>query len=350
MVVIFHSSAEQFGQSFNIGTLGIDAVMVFFVLSGLVISFVADSKETSPLDYSAARLARLWSVLIPALILTYFADKLGAWLQPSLYQGWAWNSNGPVVTLLPSVFFANELWWSPVAPLSDGPVWSICFEFWYYAIFAILLFARGPTRTTLVALACIIAGPRILLLLPVWLLGVAVYYAGIRWRVSEATGGVLFVLPLAALAFAYALRLNHRLDSLGLHLLGGDAQRWMYVHNFLWWYAAGPAVAVHFFGAWNISDRLEFFLRRVRRWIACAASYTLSVYLFHFPILLVTAAAIHRMHEGIFRRTLLVAVTLALCLILGFIFEPQRYRLRAVLRSIFANPVFDPKRDPGTIA
>jgi hypothetical protein len=43
-------------------------VSVFFVVPGLVISFVAEEKEANELDYATARLSRLYSVLVPALI------------------------------------------------------------------------------------------------------------------------------------------------------------------------------------------------------------------------------------------------------------------------------------------
>ena len=43
---------------------GHQSVMVFFVLSGYVICYVADTRETTPRAFVVARLARLWSVLV----------------------------------------------------------------------------------------------------------------------------------------------------------------------------------------------------------------------------------------------------------------------------------------------
>jgi len=46
------------------------AVTVFFVLSGYVIAHVLATREGTPLEYCASRFARLYSVVVPALILT----------------------------------------------------------------------------------------------------------------------------------------------------------------------------------------------------------------------------------------------------------------------------------------
>src|SRR5690349_12335860 len=57
---------------------GHQAVIVFFVLSGYVISNVADTRETDARRFLIARLARLWSVLVPAAILI-LAVMLSGW-------------------------------------------------------------------------------------------------------------------------------------------------------------------------------------------------------------------------------------------------------------------------------
>src|SRR5580704_14604047 len=67
-VVLNHAADQQTGgQWMKIPAIGPDAVVVFFVLSGLVIAYTTPSRHASALDYFATRLARLWSVLLPAL-------------------------------------------------------------------------------------------------------------------------------------------------------------------------------------------------------------------------------------------------------------------------------------------
>src|ERR1700742_1917757 len=60
------------GQRFTGGLLwqsepyGDEAVDVFFVLSGFVIGYVTDGRETSTRSFAVARLARIYSVALPA--------------------------------------------------------------------------------------------------------------------------------------------------------------------------------------------------------------------------------------------------------------------------------------------
>src|SRR5580704_6327499 len=177
-VVLYHASFEENGGDwFRFGTIGPDAVTVFFVLSGLVISYVADTKENNLELYISSRLARLWSVLIPALALTYLVNLVGVEINPVPHwivpYGSAWQ-------LLPSALFVNELWFHSVAPLSDIPVWSIGFEFWYYVFFGVIIFAPRKWRYVAVPIVALMVGPRILLLSPIWFFGVAVYQLGRR--------------------------------------------------------------------------------------------------------------------------------------------------------------------------
>jgi peptidoglycan/LPS O-acetylase OafA/YrhL len=59
-----------------LGGLGAEAVDVFFVLSGFVIGYATDSRERTPLTYAINRLARIYSVAIPALAATFILDGI----------------------------------------------------------------------------------------------------------------------------------------------------------------------------------------------------------------------------------------------------------------------------------
>src|SRR3954463_10152589 len=74
-VVAAHFTFPQFiaGVTYQ-GGLGDLAVAIFFVLSGYVIAYVADQKEHTFKDFAVSRLARVYSVAIPALILTICVD------------------------------------------------------------------------------------------------------------------------------------------------------------------------------------------------------------------------------------------------------------------------------------
>ena len=175
-VMLAHTKYPRFtdGWLITFGKLTNDAVMIFFVRSGLVIAHVTTQKERDFPSYALARLSRLWSVALPALLVGALADAIGTQLQASLYDGPWFAADHPLVRILISAIFSGELWFLDMLPFSNAPYWSINYEFWYYAIFAVLVFARGWQRILLLLLTALICGPKILLLLPVWLFGVAI--------------------------------------------------------------------------------------------------------------------------------------------------------------------------------
>jgi peptidoglycan/LPS O-acetylase OafA/YrhL len=64
---------------------GHSAVVVFFVLSGFVIRHVTDTKEMHWPDYAASRIARIFSVTVPAIFLTLICDAIGRAVEPAIY-------------------------------------------------------------------------------------------------------------------------------------------------------------------------------------------------------------------------------------------------------------------------
>lgn len=60
------------------------------MLSGFVIAYVTDQRETSAATYTISRLARVYSVSLPAMIATFTLDTIGRTLRPDLYSE-AWD-------------------------------------------------------------------------------------------------------------------------------------------------------------------------------------------------------------------------------------------------------------------
>jgi peptidoglycan/LPS O-acetylase OafA/YrhL len=330
-VVLYHASFQASGGDWlHPGSIGPDAVTVFFVLSGLVISYAVDTKESSPRLYFSSRLARLWSVLMPALALTYLINRFGVRMNPA--PNW-FAPDGSAWQLLPSALFVNELWFHPVIPLSDIPVWSIGFEFWYYVLFGVIIFAPGKWRYIAVSVVALIAGPRILLLLPIWLLGVAVYQLGRRRLVGGTVAWVCFVLPPLIIGSMVLTHWNKALIAAGAKLVGEDGSlgHWIWCENVLWAYLVGFLSAVHFYGAWCLHDRVEHVLVRFRNIIEFTAGLTLSIYLFHFPLMVLASAELDKWPHGPVRSIVAIVATLICCAVLGLLFERQRYPLRSLI-------------------
>jgi peptidoglycan/LPS O-acetylase OafA/YrhL len=51
--------------------------------------------------------------------------------------------------ILPQGLFVNELWLFSAAPPLNGSLWSLSFEFWYYAIFGLWFFRKGGWKSFL---------------------------------------------------------------------------------------------------------------------------------------------------------------------------------------------------------
>ncbi len=131
--------------------LGHQAVMVFFVLSGYLVggSVIAGLRKGSFRwgGYAAARLVRLWMVLLPALLLTLGADLAGRHVNAAAYAG-GLNSqfmSGPTVAEPASLdgltFLGNLGFVQTIAvPVygSNGPLWMLANMFWYYVLFPLL--------------------------------------------------------------------------------------------------------------------------------------------------------------------------------------------------------------------
>ncbi|WP_263367651.1 acyltransferase family protein [Edaphobacter bradus] len=194
---------------------GHQAVVVFFLLSGYFISGAVfralDRNQWQWSDYLLRRFLRLWVVLVPALLLCLFWDKLGIRLghAPALYSGAVQNHMiGDVRHLLaPHIFFGNLFFVQVVlTPVfgSDGALWSLAYEFWYYILFplGILALRRRTQRlyrvvcaVLFVATAWFVRGG-ILLSFPIWLAGALLY----KLPAPRLSAGAGYWLRIAAAA------------------------------------------------------------------------------------------------------------------------------------------------------
>jgi peptidoglycan/LPS O-acetylase OafA/YrhL len=215
---------------------GHTAVIVFFVLSGY---FIASSVERavrtdkwSWLWYTERRLTRLYVVLIPALFLGaaldsaglhFFGDKNAYGAMPEFHD----------VTLPIANHLSLGIWLGNLAFLqgiicpvfgTNGPLWSLAYEFWYYVIFPLGLFAiAGAIRPTArVVNGCmaigllLFVGKQIDLYFSIWLIGAGITGLKItqssRFRLSKAMrnlGWLIGVIGLGACLYVTRIRAVH---------------------------------------------------------------------------------------------------------------------------------------------
>lgn len=339
-VLITHLAYPRFSGGLLLPwrTYGNDAVMIFFVLSGYVIAYTAATRDRELGDFVLNRFARLYSVALPAVILTVAFDYVGQQLAPEMYAGFWYQNGNPVIRVLTALTFTNELWFSSWRLFTNGPYWSLGYEFWYYMLFAAGWFFRGWYRWALITAGSLLVGPKILLLSPIWLLGVWVYRINSMDSVGERTGWLLFVgSVLAYAAFrAYGMRdamLEWTYFEFGEKFVRGQL-RWS--DEFLNAYVIGPLVAVNFIGFNAISRRVAAAFRAPSAMIRDWAGYTFSIYLFHYPILQLLAATGLFDPHSMLSIGLLFICTLGVCRGIGNFTEKRKDFARLTLQSLVA--------------
>jgi peptidoglycan/LPS O-acetylase OafA/YrhL len=204
-------------------TMGNEAVMIFFVLSGFLVggSVLRSFRKGiwSWSDYLTKRLTRLWVVLVPALVLGYAIDHAGIRIfgPHSIYGSppgqLIVNGDLParlgLPTLVGNLFFTQGILTADFGV--NESLWSLAFEFWYYLLFpllAVMMLGRARPVFRLLALAGFAAigyfvGPWIMAHLPIWMLGALV--AWLPLRLSEPTARRLALATSLVLVAAMPL-------------------------------------------------------------------------------------------------------------------------------------------------
>jgi peptidoglycan/LPS O-acetylase OafA/YrhL len=335
VVLLSHAVGYAYGPiAWWPGSLGHNAVIVFFLLSGYVIAYVAAEKETTAREFWASRLARIYSVAVPALALTLVADAIGLALDPGFYAGGLTTGDHTLVRLAASLSFSNELWLVSIMPFSNSPYWSLCYEMAYYLLFALWCFG-GAQRAWWVAAAALVVGPKILLLAPIWLLGVLLYHHRPGYRIAESLGWALWIGSMAGIALFQWLDLTESLAA----WLRGQVGDWLFTRlhfskRFIGDYLLALLIAAHFVGFRRIAGRFAVPLAACSAAIRWAASYTFSIYLFHLPLVFLFVIVFGSQPPGLPRLLLVLGCTLGITWALGSVTEQRREPLRAWLRRV----------------
>lgn len=309
---------------------GHDAVMVFFVLSGYVIQYAATKKETSFLEYEAARFARLYSVVLPALLLTLVCDQIGLAHNPASYS--LDRETYPLLRLFAGGLFLSESWGWNLDLLNNDAFWSLPYEFWYYQIFAAFTFFTGIPRAVWVGVAIVIVGPAILVYFPIWLFGVVAFRAGNAIELSRATAAILFFMTALAIAGILLLDQNNEI---------ARSDAWYLPPRFsILDFATGALVAINVFCA--TYARLP--LARWAKPIAACAGITFSLYLFHLPLLHLLAAFCPPEWSILTRGTIMGSAVIVVVVLLSLVTEGKKGEWRALFRRLFVAVAAIPAR------
>jgi peptidoglycan/LPS O-acetylase OafA/YrhL len=308
-----------------------NAVIVFFVLSGLVIAASADRTPREPggpmlARYALARGARILPVALPALAISLAVMAVDDLLLPAPI--FSEDARGiPAREWLYAVLFLSESYRTGFPP--NPPYWSLCYEVWFYALFGAATFLEGWKRIAATVLVAAIAGPNILLLFPVWLVGVALA------RIPSARGvpawlAVPFILcALACLTWVSTI-------SYPLYQATGGYVPWSMGFSIfpLTDMLLALSLALGFAGLRTFTLNGGAWLERMAGPIRYAANMSFSLYLLHWPLLKLLRV-LRTPDQGALGFVLVLVVTIAASAAFAAVTEHQRHRFRALLERAF---------------
>ncbi|MEZ5938208.1 MAG: acyltransferase [Hyphomonadaceae bacterium] len=300
--------------------LGSDAVVLFFVLSGLVIAHTTTVKDRSIGSYALARASRLYSVAIPALVLSLVCAGLVQRINPGQYPDF--DAVSAAAQIVRGLTFTNYIWWDSQRIVANGPYWSVSYEFWYYALFGAAFFLRGSARIWVPALIALFIGPKILLLAPCWLTGVYVYrrlQGGLAERITAGRGWRMALGPAVAYAALLAMNAPLKLKVLTWEMTGHvhPGVLFSFSDEFIWNFVLAILCAIHFIGVAAIvrngSRPLEAGAKAIR-WIS---GRTFSLYLCHMPLLKLGSNLPGYRSENPLHAAALLVGAVAICLVIA---------------------------------
>lgn len=337
MVVIYHSNIRLLvTEKLPFSNHGHAAVIIFFVLSGYVISYITATKEGAPVDYWSSRLSRFYSLAIPVVLLSPLLDLAGEALAPQFYIDKT-THNLALLRILTSLTFLNEIWTISIMSFSNTPYWSLCYEMWYYVLFAVFTFTAGKPRIVIITSILLLLGPKILLLLPIWVLGVVLHRWQALYRIPRWAGWLLFLLSWPLYAMFQHFQLTEFGGEFLLRLVGEKWHRNLtFSKFFITDYPLALIIAANFVGFRAIAPLWAKPLQWCEKPIRWVAGFTFSLYIFHQPLIQFFAAVFNGNPNGYAFYAAVMAATFASIVVIISFFERQRHTLRQWLRKQLA--------------
>ncbi|HBK08800.1 MAG TPA: hypothetical protein DDZ81_23585 [Acetobacteraceae bacterium] len=322
-----HIGAWSFGGFlWRLVPYGSPAVVVFFVLSGYVIGYVSQKRETTVTDYIVARAARMYSVTIPVLFIGALIDGVGSMIEPGFYSHISLWFPHELWQLPIYLTFLNRVWSLDFTPGSIGAYWSLSYEAAYYALFGVCFFLRGTKRMAGAAFIFLIVGPRILAMSPLWFSGLVAYRIGSKQPLDRAAGWVVFIVSLVAAVVWNFWSMKHGILQSGVnipeHGISGALEDFLIAAIFSLNLIAFNTISSSFQGLAN-------FIVRPVRWLAGG---TFTLYLLHQPLLAFAKAVCV---EWVARSAWFHAAILILPLWIVFLVAEWTERRKAIWQKLF---------------
>ncbi|MGL4264025.1 MAG: acyltransferase family protein [Afipia sp.] len=334
---VIAAGAVLFGHALGWRTLPHDAVILFFVLSGYLISYTAAERDLTGCRYAINRTARIATVAIPAIVLGILVD---------IYVRPVWPPNWPDFAPLDQMAktvgicltMTGYVWDSSYPCFSNAPYWSLTYEVWYYVLFGVVFYPRSRKTKLLAGSAVLLLmGPKIAALLSCWLAGVAIHRIQTSWRPSRSLG-----LLLAGATFAIFLLMQifplyefTALQIVGPLSIATGYQFYMSNAFPLDWLTAG-LFAVHMLGMIGVLNAAP--QPRGTAVVKIFAGATFSIYLFAAPLTKLVSALLPVWAYHLPGRhslpVMIAVVVLGLAMALSVVTEKRKGKARAFLNRL----------------
>ncbi len=328
-VFIGHANFPWFSNNLFPGDLGHKFVTIFFVLSGYLIAFTVDKKNKGPQKYLIDRLSRLYSVVLPALIFTYLIDFIGKHLHSNFYSTLI-SPNNQWLRFALNATFLQQIWGLSTMPSTNSPFWSISYEFWYYMLFAVFVYVEGVKKYLMMLLIGLLIGIKIVLLLPVWAMGVLIYRFSNRFIIKNLLAVILFVFTtilILGMTFFWNAPFSFHQFPFGKPPLFFSAR-----FIFEWVYGAIVGFNIFCFNSIRVLYVLPSWISKTIRYLS---SITFTLYLFHLPILIFLASILHYDKSSYIPTIAILVFVVFIIILLAIISEKQRNHYKVFFERVF---------------
>lgn len=303
------------------------AVMVFFVLSGFIIHRSSSGGRRSAADYFVSRASRIYSVAVPAIGFSVGLALALKLLFPEMIEKVHSYKELQFADILACLTFMTESWPtyrdSGKGLTMNGPYWSLSYEVWYYVLFGLYLYATPKWRVLVIALACVVAGPAVLMLFPVWLLGAwySARYEGLKLWALPAAVACFFLswVPVAAITYFQwdeALKLMLGRNIPGFWRVDGS-QKVITDH------LIGLCVVLNIHSYRSLGPGVHALFVRWQPVLAGLAGFSFTLYLFHRPMTEIAGALIPRQMQTVPVALATALMILGTCWLMSFVTERQ---------------------------
>jgi peptidoglycan/LPS O-acetylase OafA/YrhL len=308
--------------------LGRDGVVIFFVLSGYVISWCAAERDRSVTAFAINRAARIYSVALPGIALGCTVSLLLYWITDAPTLDYQLRKLWLYLPIYLS--FTGTLWQLVEVPPHNFPYWSLNFEVWYYLMFAVWFYLRNRWRWPLLLLLALAAGPEFLLMGLLWLAGSALYFYGGRVQLAQRTARQLLAMTVIGYLLTKFYAVDTVLDSWLQPLWLSTGLTAFVPRQLLGDYWIGALVVLNILAA---RDALVGFSGQLERTIRFWASYSFSFYLFHIPLYTLLGALLTA-RDSWLQYLLITTTTVVIILALGKLFEHRKNDYRRAFEAL----------------